>query len=82
EPEYAALTEPVAQGRLWDAWRVLNGQLPHPPTFRLHDRRYGPDPVACDFVFLSDGLKDRVRRMGVDGQTQASDHQPVWLELS
>lgn len=77
EAEYGALTQPHGHGRLHDAWRVLNGAQPHPPTFRLFDRTYGPDPVACDFVFLSDGLKDRLRSMAVDAHTQASDHQPV-----
>lgn len=81
EPDYAAITEPGAHGTLWDAWRLLNGPAPHPATFRIFDRRYGPDPVACDFVFVSDGLKDKVRRIAVDGATQASDHQPVLLEL-
>lgn len=81
EPEYAMVQEPFAQGRLWDSWRLLHGETPRPPTFRLYDRRYGPDPVACDFVFVSDGLKDKVRRMDIDSATRVSDHQPVALEL-
>lgn len=81
EPEYAALTEPLARGRLWDSWRLLHGDAPHAPTFRIHDRRYGPDPVTSDYVLVSDGLKDAVRRMAIDGATQVSDHQPVLLEL-
>lgn len=81
EPDYAAIVAPAAGGQLHDGWRLLHGAQPHPPTFRLHDRTYGPDPVACDFVFVSDGLKGRVRHMAVDGDTQASDHQPVLLEL-
>ncbi len=81
EPGYAALTQPFAGGRLWDAWRLLHGSQPQPPTFRLFDRTYGPEPVACDFVFVSDGLKDRVREWRVDGTTRASDHQPVALEI-
>lgn len=81
DPEYAQITEPFAQGRLWDAWRVLHGDTPQPHTFRLYDSTYGRDPIACDFVFVSDGLKDRVRRMEIDGATQASDHQPVMIAL-
>jgi endonuclease/exonuclease/phosphatase family metal-dependent hydrolase len=81
EPEYAAITQPFDGGRLHDAWRLLHGEAPHPPTFRVYDRSHGPEPVACDFVFVSDGLQDRVRRLEVDGQTQASDHQPVLLTL-
>ena len=81
EPEYAELTRADGSVRLWDSWRVLHGEAPQPPTFRLHDRRYGPEPVACDFVFVSDGLKDRVHAFAVDPATQVSDHQPVAIEL-
>lgn len=85
EPEYGALTaapaDVASQGQLWDSWRVLHGEVPQPPTFRLHDRRYGPEPICCDFVFVSDALKDKVRGVAVDGVTQVSDHQPVMLEL-
>jgi endonuclease/exonuclease/phosphatase family metal-dependent hydrolase len=81
EPEYAEMTRPFAHGQLWDAWRLLNGATPQPPTFRVYDRTYGPQPVTCDFVFVSDGLKDRVRDLRIDSATQVSDHQPVAVEL-
>ncbi|RZJ25424.1 MAG: endonuclease [Haliea sp.] len=96
EPDYSAIQKPFVPAvpasrardainsgaiRLLDSWTLLHGATPHAPTFRLYDRRYGPEPVACDFVFFSDGLQSRVRSLRVDGQTQASDHQPVALEL-
>jgi len=87
DPAYAALQQPFtlkdgSQHQLHDAWREQYGQqAPHAPTFRLYDRRYGPDPVACDFVFLSGGLVPRLARIDVDGATQVSDHQPVLVEL-
>jgi len=85
EPEYALLTaapEDVIQwGQLWDSWRLLNGEVPQPHTFRLYDRRYGPVPICCDFVFVSDALKYKVRSMAIDDVTQVSDHQPVLIEL-
>ncbi|MCD6076632.1 MAG: endonuclease [Ramlibacter sp.] len=81
EPEYGELTRASPQGTLWDSWRLLHGDAPHEPTFRLFDRRYGPEPVACDFVFVSDALKARVRSLAIDAATQVSDHQPVLLEL-
>ena len=68
-------TEMVTTGAL------LHGDVPHQPTFRVFDRTYGPEPVACDFVFVSDGLKDRLRSVTVDGETKVSDHQPVAVEL-
>jgi len=77
EPEHAL----IEAAGLRDAWRVLHGARPQDPTFRLFDRSYGPNPIACDFVFVSAGLVPHVQRMWVDGQTQASDHQPVALQL-
>lgn len=91
EMEYAALGSPAAViecleagwpeqvvGARWsDAWRVLHADLPQPPTFRVFDRQFGPQPGACDFVWVSDSLRSQVQSVEVDGQTQASDHQPV-----
>ncbi|MDB5857343.1 MAG: endonuclease [Ramlibacter sp.] len=82
EPDYAVLTGPGAPGRLLDGWRLVHGEAPHQPTFLVHDRTYGPEAIACDFVFVSEGLKDHVRRVVVDGETRVSDHQPVLVELS
>jgi len=66
---------------LRDAWPLAHGQALQAPTFRLFDRTYGPDPLACDFVFVSAGLAPRVRRVEVDLHTRASDHQPVLAEI-
>jgi endonuclease/exonuclease/phosphatase family metal-dependent hydrolase len=77
EPEYAVLSE-----AFHDSWKLLHGARPHQPTFRLFDQRYGPEPIACDFVFVSEGLKDKVKSLRIDGDTQASDHQPVAVEIS
>ncbi len=81
EPEYAGVTAPAPQGGLHDAWRALHPGTQQSPTFRLHDRRYGPVPICCDFVFVSESLKGRVKAMNIDGVTQVSDHQPVVIEL-
>lgn len=84
QPEYAAIQQPFGSSRLIDAWPLAHGTAPHPATFMLFDRTYGPEPIACDFVFVSDALAPLVRRVEVDLQTQVSDHQPVavTLELS
>ena len=79
--EYAAITEASASGTLWDGWRLVHGTTPQVPTFCVHEQKYLPHPAAFDFVFVSDGLKGRVRQMSVDGGTRASDHQPVTVEL-
>lgn len=86
EPEYALLQSPGADpdrdtGRLHDAWTCLHGDRVHAPTFHVFDRTYGPEPLACDFVFVSDSLVPHLRRIEVDVHTRASDHQPVVVEL-
>jgi endonuclease/exonuclease/phosphatase family metal-dependent hydrolase len=77
-PEYALVQ---ATGEFSDAWRVLHPETPQAPTFHVFDKRYAPDPVCCDFVWLSAGLQAHVKRMEVNSLTRASDHQPVLLEL-
>ena len=64
-----------------DAWRVVHGHAPHPPTFCVHEHAYAKEPYCCDFVFASADLAPRVRSIRVDGDTQASDHQPVIAEI-
>ena len=84
DPAYAAICEPFgANGasQLHDAWSLVRGATPHTPTFKVHDRRYGPEAIACDFVFVSDALAPRVRRIEVDSDTRVSDHQPVMVEF-
>jgi endonuclease/exonuclease/phosphatase family metal-dependent hydrolase len=79
--EYAALTALSERGALWDAWRLIHGEARHAPTFCVHEQKYLPRPVAFDFVFVSGGLTQHVRRIEVDGATRASDHQPVVMEV-
>ena len=64
-----------------DAWQVLHGERPHAHTNGVHDRVQWPEPYTCDFVFVSGDLRDRIKALRVDAQTQASDHQPVLIEL-
>lgn len=72
---------PVGISTLKDAWPLVHGDRPHDPTFRLYDRKYGPVPICCDFMFVSANLQRQVRHLTVDGATKLSDHQPVLLEL-
>ena len=66
---------------LLDAWRMLQGETPHPPSFCVHDQRYGP-PHCCDFVFVTEDLAPRLRTIRYDVDTQVSDHQPVVVTLA
>lgn len=38
-------------------------------------------PHCRDFIFVSAGLARQVRRIEVDTETLASDHQPIMVEL-
>ncbi|KAF1044512.1 MAG: hypothetical protein GAK35_01711 [Herbaspirillum frisingense] len=67
--------------RLVDAWTHLHGARPHPITAGLYDREQWPEAFTCDFIFASEDLLHEVRGLAVDGHTQASDHQPLLLEL-
>ena len=64
-----------------DAWEALHAAVPHPHTFRVHEREPGQSPYCCDYVFVTEDLRARLKSILVDGANQASDHQPVILEL-
>lgn len=64
-----------------DAWEQLHPGVPHPHTFRVHERDKGQSPYCCDYVFVTDDLAGRLRSIRVDGANRASDHQPVVVEL-
>lgn len=80
--EYQIITGKSGVNPFQDAWTLNRPDEAHPPTFRLYDKTYGPEPISCDFFFVSQSLRDRVRHIRVDTLTQVSDHQPVCLELS
>jgi len=71
----------ILSGGFADAWQALHPGKPHPHSFHVHERGPGKEPYCCDFAFVSTGLAPRLRAMRVDQANQASDHQPVILEL-
>ncbi len=83
DPEYAAIQGPMADGvpRYVDAWTIAHPGREHDHTIGLFDRVQWPSSYACDFLFVSEDLAPRVRDVRVDLKTDASDHQPVVLEL-
>jgi len=83
-PEYRRMLAPFddATPPLVDAWHVAHPGIAHPSTFKIYQKDEPTDPeLHCDFIFVGDELRPRVRAIRVDGQTQASDHQPVILSL-
>jgi endonuclease/exonuclease/phosphatase family metal-dependent hydrolase len=81
--ERARLMAPIddATPAYRDAWTIAHPGRPHEPTLGLHDKVQWPTPRAFDFFFVSEDLAPRVRDVRVDASSDASDHQPVLLEL-
>ncbi|MCB1985361.1 MAG: endonuclease/exonuclease/phosphatase family protein [Burkholderiales bacterium] len=65
-----------------DAHSVLRPNEPHTPTVGIHPVDFVDQPECYDHIFITDGLRNRLKNHGTDPFTQASDHQPVWIELS
>ena len=83
--EYRRILDPFADGTpaLLDAWHVVHPGTPHPSTFKIYQKDAPGDPeLHCDFIFVGEELRARVRDIRVDRETQASDHQPVILTLA
>ena len=84
-PEHRRILEPFADGTppLRDAWDVAHPGAAHPSTFKIYEKKRPDEPeLHCDFIFVGDELRERVRDIRVDQKTQASDHQPVILTLA
>lgn len=82
--DHAALRAPLSvEGAAFcDAWQLLNGTTPHPPSVGLHGAEWPARRYCCDYAFVSAGLAARVRELRILADTAASDHQPVVLELA
>jgi len=83
-PEHPALLAPFDDGTppLHDAWQVAHPGEPHASTFCIYQKSDSSGgELHCDFVFVSEELRGRVRALTVDQKTQASDHQPVILTV-
>ena len=81
-PKRLATVPFTREPALHDAWEIAHGATPQPPTFGVHDRAGWTEPAyACDFMLISEPLRPRLLRLEVNSTTQASDHQPMLLEL-
>ena len=84
DPLHARIIAPFGDGTppLFDAWELAHPGVPHPPTMNIFVKMKPDEPLLhCDFIFVSDTLRPRVRGVHVDIETQVSDHQPVTLTL-
>ena len=84
DPVYDMLTAPPANGgpALADAWRSFHGGRVHDPTCGIFDRDQWPQGPHCrDYFLVTPDVAARIDGVDVDMQTDASDHQPLWLTL-
>ncbi|MDQ1314026.1 MAG: hypothetical protein QG662_135 [Pseudomonadota bacterium] len=83
-PERAQILAPFNGGipGFRDAWSVLHPEEKHAPTVGVHPVDFVSQPECFDFVFLTEGLAGRLKAHGIDAAIEASDHQPVWVEIA
>lgn len=84
DPQHALINESARAGSNYrDAWSTCHPGQPHAMTCGLYDRVQWSDGPDCrDFIFTTEDLSGRIRRVEVDAKTAASDHQPIFIELA
>jgi endonuclease/exonuclease/phosphatase family metal-dependent hydrolase len=78
--EHQSLQRGESSQSLCDVYTALHGTAPRPATFGRYDTSYVKQPIACDHVLATRDIVGQARRIEVDGLTQHSDHQPVYVE--
>lgn len=83
DPLIARLQAPLAGAPRWvDAWARAHPDEPHAKTVGLYDQaQWHGHASTFDLFFVTEDLAPGVRRLEADLRTQASDHQPLLLEL-
>ena len=83
-PEHRRMTSAfgAAAPRFMDAWEIAHPKQPHAHTVGLYENSWAEHPFCCDFIFVTGDLASRIHAVTVNRQTQASDHQPVFIELA
>jgi endonuclease/exonuclease/phosphatase family metal-dependent hydrolase len=84
DPQHAMLHASSRSGLSYrDAWTICHPDRPHEPTCGVHDHVQWQNGADCrDFIFVTQDIAGRVCRIEVDGATDASDHQPVLVEMA
>ncbi len=82
--ELACLSQPFTSGApgLLDAWSIAHPGSPNAFTVGLNGCAWPDRAYCCDYFFVSEDLQSSVRRVLVNQETSASDHQPILLELA
>ncbi len=82
-PERERILAPFETGipRFQDAWSVLHPDQPHIATVGIHPVDFVDQPACFDFIFITENLAQQLKSFNCDTMTEASDHQPVWVEF-
>ncbi|OSJ09275.1 hypothetical protein BST63_36105 [Bradyrhizobium canariense] len=83
DPRHALIDRASRPGLNYrDAWTANRPGRPRAPTCGIFDRAQWADGPDCrDFIFVTEDLVSRVRSIEVNAATDASDHQPLGIEL-
>ena len=83
-PERSRMLAPFGDSvpGFFDAWSVLHPDEPHAPTVGIHRVDFVSQPECFDFIFVTERLAGRLKTCAIDAETEASDHQPVWVEFA
>ncbi|TQF30807.1 endonuclease/exonuclease/phosphatase family protein [Bradyrhizobium sp. UNPA324] len=84
DPQHALIDRSDRPGLNYrDAWTADRPGRPRVPTCGIYDRAQWADGPDCrDFIFVTEDLISHVRSIDVNEATDASDHQPVAIELA
>lgn len=85
DPLHDRLTAPCSENvpALRDAWQVRYPGVPHAPSLGVFDsEQWSGGAFCCDFIYVTADLCMRIGEVHIDQRTDASDHQPVVLQLS
>jgi endonuclease/exonuclease/phosphatase family metal-dependent hydrolase len=84
DPQHSYIAASARAGLKYrDAWTIDDPARKREPTCGVFDRvQWTKGPDCRDFIFVTEDLAHRVRRIEVNGQTDASDHQPIMIELA
>ena len=84
DPQHAMLHASSRPGSNYrDAWMLRYPGRRHEPTCGIHDHaQWTQGPDCRDFIFVTEDLAGRICHVEVEGLTDASDHQPVLIELA
>ncbi|WP_407165167.1 endonuclease/exonuclease/phosphatase family protein [Bradyrhizobium sp. ORS 111] len=84
DPQHALIHRSSRPGLNYrDAWTAGRPDRQRSPTCGLYDHvQWTNGPDCRDFIFVTEDLVGRINHIDVNGETSASDHQPVFVELA